>query len=407
MAVLLTALTNYQLSQALEDGQLAPAGLGLDSAFRLAREIILWGLALLMLNGVVAHKRRLRGGGSVSPKVLAALLAIIASIAATLIAGGAASAILTGLRFAPFAVMLAAVPHYAADERYRIAITVAKASALLLIFEAAVAARQTVMGVPAFFGETFIGPRPFGTLATPNLLGLTALAVAILYAVTKPSQWKLVLTLALAVTVVSGSRSAVLGMVLLLLGAFAGRIRFRWLLVPSLLGVAFLAYRGTNTQAVSGRLITGEGRVEVWLTSITTSLQGPLEWLVGAGVGTGTNAASTLAGEGPDAVINDSTFVAVLLSFGLLGLVAAFAAIAHLAKRMDGRRWLIAPPVLLVALTVNVPEVAPFNVLAMAAVAACLPSCGCGTGHSGPRRLAPLTAIPHKRDHDAGASGGA
>lgn len=405
LVVLLSAATNYTRAAALEQGTWSATEEGLDPALRLIREAILWGVALISINGLAAHKHRALGGIRISLGVFAAILAVTASLAATLLVNPQPpAAIVGGLRVAPLLLILTTLTHYAADDRLTIGRSVLRAAAFLILFETAWAAAQIVTNIPPLFGTTFVGPRPFGTFATPNVLGMAALGVLVLAAVVQIRFRAIAVAASLAVVFVSGSRTAMLGALLIALGTRAERVKYRWLLVPNVAVLVFVAYRGVSTESLSGRVISGEGRLALWQDALGSAMHSPIDWLFGAGVGYGSNAAATLLG-GEEVTVTDSLFVAVLLSFGLCGFVALLAGLIHASRKLGVHAWTILPVTLLVALTVNLPEVAPINVLLTVAAGVAWDRCACRSG--GASDLPPLAAVPHEGQRGTGASGGA
>ena len=370
LIVIVTIGVNYLLTQQMESGVRQYEVGGQDQTFRLIREFLIWGLAVVMLNGIVASKRA-SGRVTLAIPVALASMAVSVSVVTSLLEGEQPVWILAGLRIVPLLIILAGLAHYPEADRLTIGSTVLRAATVFLLVEAIWAARQINDDIPAIFGTTFAGPRPYGTLATPNLLGMAALGVLVLTLIVRPRHGLPLVLLTLAVIFVSGSRASMLGALATLLGARFGSTRGRWLLAPYGLALLYVALHAANDEALSGRVITGEGRFSLWAQHVRTAMQGPLDWIFGAGVGYGANAVRTLNGvETTAAVTTDSMFMALLLAFGLCGLIAVVAGLFHLARRMTpAAAWTVLPPALLVALTVNLPEIAPFNVLALVAAA--------------------------------------
>jgi hypothetical protein len=139
-----------------------------------------------------------------------------------------------------------------------------------------------------------------------------------------------------------------------------------------------------SSRAISGRRIAGEARFGTWLDAWST-LDGPIEKFFGAGVGTGTNGTVALLGTRNIAGggISDSTFMAALLGLGIVGLLTFIGAYVALwpAVRFD-RRITLLPMVGLTALTFNVVEVSPFNILLAVALGCSMGSQPAGSGQA-------------------------
>lgn len=107
----------------------------------------------------------------------------------------------------------------------------------------------------------------------------------------------------------------------------------------------------------------------------------PVDLLVGVGMGVGSNAAVIA---GAEASFTDSAFIGVLLSFGLVGLVAATLFAVNIVRGSDpSGRFVVWPPVLLALAVFNAIDVSPVNVLLCLVVAGVAGRCaeeGLGVG---------------------------
>lgn len=271
---------------------------------------------------------------------------------------------LFGLRFVYIGSLVLSISAYPAPMRRQILRTLAWLLVPMLLIEAATSISQIISG-PATLGRTFLGARPWGTYGSSNSLGLMGLGFAMAIAMSDIRLRLVWVATASFICVASGSRNAILGILLLLGGMIISRWRMR------LVGVFFLALAAAavffvaSSSAVSGRAIEQESRFGVWSDSLA-ALSTPFDILFGKGLGTGSNVSAGLTGRMTESlIISDSTIIMVALSMGVTGLVIfTFAFVAAMRHLEPERRLTLLPPIVLTALVFNLPEVSPFNILA-------------------------------------------
>jgi hypothetical protein len=362
------------------------AGLPLDlanptvSAWQVARDGLLVIVVAALLFTLPRHQRTTAAETRIPPvALLSALFVAVASIATLLRHDSGILALAVGLRGVVVVILLVLVRHYGPEDRALLLRWIAIGVIPFVAVEAAIAYLQ-VTGGPATLGRTMFGSRPWGTFASSNNLGLAMLGCLTITVLARPRLWRLVVLVAAATCLLAGSRTAILGVILVLTGAIAARWRTRGAAMPLGLGLLFAVYSFASSAAVSGRTIDGEARFGNW-QRISASIDGPASWLIGQGIGAGSNGVVGLQGTrgAAGSTISDSTIVATVLSFGLVGLtglVIGFVALWR-ATAFD-RRFVVLPMLLIAALSFNVPELSPFNVLIAVAAGSALPPCKCG-----------------------------
>jgi hypothetical protein len=119
------------------------------------------------------------------------------------------------------------------------------------------------MNAPAFFGATAVGTRPWGTGASPMVLSVTMAVVALLFAVARPRRWRLWFLVCAAVVFVSGGRTGMLAVLIIVTVLLVQRIpAWKLLLIPAVPGVGLLVML-LSSQAISGLFAVLSGLLSV------------------------------------------------------------------------------------------------------------------------------------------------
>ena len=275
-----------------------------------------------------------------------------------------------GLRFLYLASIVASIRWFDTEQRTVLVNNLARILVVFLLIEVVIAMQQIVNG-PATLGTTAFGARPWGTFSSPNNLGLALLGVALILVMSTIRYRWVWIFVAVGMTFAVGSRTAILAAVVLLAAVVSAKWRRRGLLIP-VAAIALVAlYQFTTSEAVSGRVIDGEARLDVWgaaLSQLTTAA----EWLFGLGLGYGSNAAATALGTAnltASVAYSDSMLVSMVLSQGFVGLALLVAAFITVAVRLQfDRRFIILAPLLIAGFSFNVTELSPINILAAVAI---------------------------------------
>lgn len=364
--IYLSLISDIPTVTRLWSGQSASIGDFAATPIQYARQAVLF-LATLVL----AIQWLQRSTVKLSRAVLLYVIFIAVEAARALLDSGGLVNVAFGLRVPSLLVIGLAFSVIPPDYRLRCVGWMCRALFPLLLIEAGIAVVQ-LLWAPPTVGESALGARPWGTFASPDNLGLYALGYLLLLVQGARIAPRVVYpgcVIALLLCVTTGSRTAILGGLLILGGVILGRLRLRLLLIP--LAIVALVTTGivASTPAVSGRAIEGEGRFDIWADAFL-QLSSPFEWFFGAGFGAGSNAATVVAGaQAAASNIVDSAFVAVVLSTGLLGMAFfAYGGVQALRAMPSAARWTIAPALLLACSAFNVPDVSPINLLAAAAI---------------------------------------
>lgn len=358
-------VTNREQAAGLAAGVRLDLSQATSNPWQYVREAVT--LALL---GALVRRRERRSVRLLAGRWVWLLGTLVALVAlATLLRGDLpVGAVLTGLRFVYIAGVAVAVARLSPAERRTLLPRVAWLLVPLLLVEAVLAFGQVRQG-PSTLGTTQLGFRPWGTYASSNNLGLFALGVGAVLAVTRIRWSRTWLAVVGATCLATGSRTAVLGFCLVVGGLLAAHWKRRLGFAPLAAVGLYVVYGWASSEQVSGRVIDGEARFETWRTAWST-LSG-WERVFGAGIGSGTNSLVALTGYQSGANVSDSAFVAALLSLGVIGLAGYVAAYGALWRVVSFERRLILLPMLgLTLVSFNAPEVSPFNLL-LAVVIGC------------------------------------
>lgn len=274
-----------------------------------------------------------------------------------------------GLRFLYLASIIASVTCYSLEQRTVLLRCIAWWLVPILFIQAGIAFQQIVSG-PAVLGTTSIGARPWGTYASSNNLGLALLGIFLILVLSRIRYWKFFCLIVAVFCYSTGSRSTILAIALVVAGVLLSRVRGRILLVPFGLVILAAAYFAVSSEGVSGREIQDEGRISVWAGALA-AIDGPVELILGKGLGVGTNAVTVLVGKSglSTPAVVDSTLVSVLLSLGIFGVFIFLGALAYAIRHMTfERRLIVLPALVLVGLTFNLPELSPINILGAVAI---------------------------------------
>lgn len=326
------------------------------------REACLIVLTMLLVNHMAVRKRAVVGRVTIGIGVTLVTVVVTLLVVRSVFNGVPTEIIVFGLRALLYPLIFISLRWMTVHDARDLLYNVARYAKPLVLIEGGVALyqSQTAAGI---FGATFLGVRPWGTMATPNALAATMVAFALLFAVAKPKRWWLWLAATLFVAFLSGSRTGTLGVVLIVGALIAYRIPYRALFYPfaALVVVAFLFL--FSSVSFSGREIEQEGRFDQWLYIFELL---PAEAKIfGLGVGVGSNASISLYGKDAlSGVVADSQIVASYLSFGVLGIVVMAWCVVALWRRSTHRnKILIVPVIMLLGLVYNIAEVSPANVL--------------------------------------------
>ena len=223
---------------------------------------------------------------------------------------------------------------------------------------------------PPVYGVSFLGGgRPWGTFTGPNPFGAALAACALVFAYSTRHDRGRWVFLSSAVAVLSGSRTAVIGVLLIV--TYLGYRRLpplgRWgalmagpFLLPAALWLA-------SSDVVSGRNIEGEGRIEGWLHHLH-NLQNGWDLAFGWGLGLGSNTVTMLYGKDafPGQFIADGLYMFLLSGYGLVGVLAYLGLVIYSwARSRHPDRLLLFSYVLLAGVAFNAWEVFPQNALLM------------------------------------------
>ena len=333
----------------------------LASSLTYARELAVLVLAAFLFNYLIRAKVSQHRSLTVRPLLLLLVGLITFQCVRSAMAGVPIDVVAFGLRSFALAVIYAGlrwIPEcQARDILYWLAVCWIPG----FMLEAALAVWQT-QNVLGYFGTTALGPRPWGTLASPNNLSAAFVASMLLFYFAKPPFWRTLLALGAAGAFITGSRSGVLGAAVVLGMIFAKRFRARLLLlIPGLLvGVLLLAI--SSSEAVSGRQIEGEGRFAVW--AATLSDMSLTDILLGQGVGFGSNATIVAYGLNAGAMTTDSQPISMFVSFGLVGASSLVVGLALWWTRgHPDARLVYVPTTALLGLVYTIGEYAPANLL--------------------------------------------
>ena len=282
--------------------------------------------------------------------------------------------ILAGLRFLeyiPLSFISAVVYLNAGSRPFR---KIAKVVFLFLLVETLFGFVETRMALN-IWGTTFLGRRAFGTLPSPNLFGAATLFCFLLIRAALPPRWYWpAFALATFDVFASGSRAAVLGLLIGIGANYYSRITNAWARMALLIGSAVISPAMillVSAPEITGRSTgLGEGgfeRLGVW-SRVLTNLNSVAHIIIGWGTGLGSNTVFSLYGgllKGN--YISDNTFFFLVGSFGIIGVlifVSVFAVLAWiLADDPPGLATIIA--LLLMLLISQALETYPLNVLAM------------------------------------------
>lgn len=223
---------------------------------------------------------------------------------------------------------------------------------------------------PPVYGVSFLGGgRPWGTFTGPNPFGAALAACALVYAFSTRRDRGWWVMASAAVAMLSGSRTAVIGVLLIV--AYLGYRRLptlgRW---GALLAAPFLlpgALWVASSNVISGRNIESEGRIEGWREHLD-NIQNGFDLAFGWGLGLGSNTVTVLYGKDafPGQFIADGLYMFLLSGYGLLGVLAYLALVAYCwARAAHPDRLLLFSYVLLAGVAFNAWEVFPQNALLM------------------------------------------
>lgn len=380
-------VVNYERVAALMAGDYFGAKTAAPGILHYAREATAFLLVAVLLAAVARHKTDQVGRVTLNPWVVIITVYVAFLMARTVLLGYPAVTIGYGMRPVLLVLIVAALRHVDADTAAELLHTLARRLKLFVAIQLALVAYQ-VATARSFFGTTAFGPRPWGTLASPNNLAVAALGLAVLYAVARPRRWGWWLAACFAIILVSGTRTGLLGAAAILAVLMFRRLRGAGLLLIPAAGLGVFLLDLLSSQAVSGRQIdlADEGRLSAWPAKLAALR--PDELLFGRAFGAGANAAQVGATTAGGA--SDSQFFTQVLSTGLVGLLILAVGLLHLWLSSEREpRWLLFPSLLLATTVYNVAEYYPANILLAFVAGVTVHRCTCRpVGLAAMRRLA-------------------
>ncbi len=354
----------------MQSGSVPPETFANVGALQYVREGGLLVVAAVAINHMILMRRRAGGQARrLSPLVVFVGVLLVVSVLRSALVGISPEVMSYGIRILVFPLLYVSLRWLDGDIAQSILRRISRYVGPLIIIEVVLAVYQ-IATAAGLYGTTFLGPRPWGTMPTPNSLAAAMVAFALLYAVAKPRRWVLWMTLCLAVAFVTGSRTGTLGTLLIVGALVAYRIPYRVLLLPFGAGVIVLALFVLSSASFSGREIQGEGRFDQWLLVLSKVPRD--DWFFGLGVGMGSNATLSLYGRDHVAgTVADSQLLSTYLSFGIVGVVVILWALIAIVKNTPLRAaYLLVPTTILMGAVYNIGEVAPANVV-LTVVAGC------------------------------------
>ncbi|MEV5040313.1 O-antigen ligase family protein [Microbacterium sp. LMI1x-1-1.1] len=354
----------------MQAGSVPPETFANVGALQYVREGALLVLAAVAVNHMILIRRRAgRRALQFSPLAVFIGVLVLVALVRSALAGISFEVISYGVRILVFPLLYIALRWLDGGIASSLLQRISRYAKPLIVVEALLAAYQ-VATAAGLYGTTFLGPRPWGTMPTPNSLAAAMVAFALLYTVARPKRWALWMTLCLAVAFITGSRTGTLGTLLIIGALVAYRIPYRALLLPFGAGIVVVALYVLSSASFSGREIRGEGRFDQWLLILSGV---PLDdWFFGLGIGMGSNATLSLYGRDHVAgTVADSQLLSTYLSFGVVGVVIILWAVVAIIRKTPLRAaYLLVPTTILLGAVYNIGEVAPAN-LVLTVVAAC------------------------------------
>lgn len=353
---------NLDRALLLMQGTLPERGSAQTGAPQYIREALLLFLALAMVNFIAKRKAETLGKVTIHSGVFLVGVAIAAEVVRTLLMGSPPSVVGFGLRTFGLAFIYMGLRWFKADDARLILAQVARYAKPLVLAEFALAAYQ-VRTSPALFGETFAGARPWGSLSAPNNFSAMCVSLALLFAVGRPKRWPLWMLMCLGFAFLSGSRTGVLGVVIIVVMLVFRHVPYKVFLLP-LAGVGmWWILNIASSEALSGRVIEGEGRFDGW-AKILGSMDF-MDLVLGTGVGLGSNATlSTYGYENAEAVVADSQLVSFYLSFGFAGIAIILWGLLAMWRQGDrSLRQIYVPVIVVLGAVYNIGEYAPANLI--------------------------------------------
>ena len=249
--------------------------------------------------------------------------------------------------------------------------------AFVLVIQMFIAPFQ-IVGMPKYYGETFLGSRPVGTFASPLHLSLFCGSAATLFVALKFRYWKILLFIAFAISVTSGGRAGIIVSALAVMWVFEPRIRKNYGNIAAFIFVipfiVFFVYLAASTTFISGRddTETGVGGEARWVTWALVIARGFYnadlnDWLFGLGVGVGSNTAASVATGTRN--ISDSMFVFLLQSYGLVGIAVFLFVAAYFWRSAAKLSYLAMTAWFISANTQVIIELHPANLILLSGLA--------------------------------------
>jgi hypothetical protein len=251
-----------------------------------------------------------------------------------------------------------------------------RAAVFSAAIEFAVALLQAIV-FGAMAGVSVLAMRAYGTFNNPNTLGLffaTVLFLALFLSRDRRVVRKAVVATCLGGLLLSGSRASLAAGLFLVLSYVWQRrkvLEARWLVLALAALVLVPAYYAVGALAGREDVPTplDDPRVRIFFAQLED--RSVEELLFGRGLGVGTNTLFSLGRGQPELQplisILDSTYTALVVQVGFVGLAGFLLALCVLAARCGGEGWTLLGLTLVTGLNVNWLEFYPMNLLFTAA----------------------------------------
>lgn len=197
----------------------------------------------------------------------------------------------------------------------------------LIYLEIGLGIFECIYATPGAMGQTFFGARSFGTFSSANVYGVFLSTVALMIYLIDYQSNKRLFYLIIITTFLTGSRTALIGNMIILLYHLYSLIKNKNMkyiflaLLPLILLVSTLVF---SSQALSGREIGNNSpRLALWSSIISENMHGIKDFILGWGLGYGSNTVTNIFGPGfiHGQFFSDSLYIYILSSFGITGIV--------------------------------------------------------------------------------------
>jgi hypothetical protein len=242
-----------------------------------------------------------------------------------------------------------------------------------VLVEGVLALDQALFAPPLYGVSMLGGGRPFGTFVSPNLFGAAMATCTLCFALDNRPLLRRWAYFSAFLAMLSGSRTALLGSLLVIFFGFlsAMRARDRWALILPAPVLAIGALVLASSPQLSGREDadpTEDGRIDLWERVLSESINGPMDLLFGWGLGLGSNTINVIYGFKyfPGQFNSDSLYLFLLNGYGMIGLIAYLTLLlitVHISGHRDKK--LIITFIFVAGLPFNMWEYFPQNAMLM------------------------------------------